>query len=74
MAMDDGELAFGRSLAAFMSACTPIEQHLLDGPPVIDTNLELISTTVTGLHSAILVWKRKNGLPLDLPPRSASEG
>jgi hypothetical protein len=38
--MDEADVAFGQSLAAFMSACTPIEQHLMDGKPLTDTNLD----------------------------------
>jgi hypothetical protein len=70
MTMDDAELAFGRSLAAFMAACTPIEKHLLDGHPLTDTNLELIATTAGGLQTAIAVWKQKNGIPINQPTNS----
>ena len=62
MNADDREVAFGRSLAAFMSACTPIEEHLLEGLPLSETNLQLISTTAAGLQTAIQVWMRKNGV------------
>ena len=53
--MDEAEVAFGRLLAAFMSASTPIEKYLLDGRPLTDTNLELIATTAAGLQTAIVV-------------------
>ena len=67
MTMDDAELAFGRSLATFMSACTPIERHLLEGHPLSDTHLDLIATTAAGLQTAIVVWKQKNGIPINRP-------
>ncbi len=63
--MDEAEVAFGQSLAMFMSACSPIEQHLMDGKPLTDTNLELISTVTMGLQTAIVVWKQKNGIPIN---------
>lgn len=65
--MDETEVAFGRTLATFMSACTPIEKHLLEGHPLTETNLELISTTAAGLQTAILVWKDKHGIPINRP-------
>jgi hypothetical protein len=65
--MDDTEVAFQRSVAAFIFACTPIEKHLLEGHPVTETNLELIATTAAGLQTAIQVWKRKSGMPINRP-------
>ena len=65
--MDEADVAFAQSLAAFMSACTPIEQHLMEGKPLTDTNLELISTVTLGLQTALVVWKQKNGNPINRP-------
>lgn len=44
VAMDEAEVACGQSLAACMSACTPIERHLMEGKPLTDRTLALIST------------------------------
>ena len=65
--MDEAEVAFGQSLAAFMSACTPIEEHLMEGKPLTDTNLELISSVTQGLQTALVAWRQKNGIPINRP-------
>lgn len=54
-----------RSIARFMLGCAPLEQHLMEGHALSDTEAESIATTITGLQTAFIVWKHKNGRPVE---------
>jgi hypothetical protein len=48
-------------IAAFMSACVPLEQHLQEGAPLSEIDVESIKVTIMGLQTNLMVWQRKNG-------------
>ena len=55
------QVPFQRLLVRFVSTSTPIEQHLLAGKQLTDTERDLIHNTVLILQAALEVWQRKHG-------------
>ena len=63
------QIPFTRSLIRFVSACTPIERHLLAGKSLTDAERDLIYNTVLILQAALEVWQRKHSTPSSKAPR-----
>jgi hypothetical protein len=57
---EEGGVLANRWVGLFMTACQPVEKHLIEGHPLTVIEEDSVTNTIKGLQTALEVWIRKN--------------
>ena len=55
-------------IAEFMTSALPLENYIREGLPLTRMQLEMIESTLMGFESFLMIWKRKNNMPIGQSP------
>ena len=57
-----------RIITEFMTAALPLENYIREGLPLTPVQQEMIESTLMGFESFLMIWKRKNNIPIGQSP------